>query len=160
MMILHGKHTGKSVEWVVLKDPSYTWWVLNEPNANGWLIPARQEALRLLNIFDRKRFLKKCTECKERVATKASFCDDSPIPLWWCNECEPDLTETLKGRIHTVITYTQAFDHIRDYSRGRKGDLNYLIHLLAEAKGLLKRVGEKQARSFFFVDTGRERVVS
>ncbi len=48
-----------------------------------------------------------------------------------------------------VIPYTQALDHIRDYCGGRKGDLNYLIRLLAEAKGLPKRVGEKQARSFF-----------
>jgi len=55
----------------------------------------------------------------------------------------------LKGRTHFVITYTQALDHIPNYCGGRKGDLNYLIHLLAEAKGLPKRVGEKQARSFF-----------
>jgi hypothetical protein len=97
-------------------------------------------------------FLRKCTGCKERLGTRASLRDDSPIPFWWCNECEPDLIETLKGRIHIVTTYTQAFDHIRNYCGGRKGDLSYLIHFLAEAKGLPKRVGEKQAQEFFMVE--------
>lgn len=149
MKIQHGKHTGNSVELVMLKDPNYIEWILNEPNPNGWLITVKQEILRLIDLFDRKPFLKKCTGCKERVAIRASLCDDNPIPWWWCNECEPDLIETLKGRIDIVITYTQTLNHIRNYCGGRKGDLNYLIHLLAEAKGLPKRIGEKQARSFF-----------
>ena len=102
-----------------------------------------------MNIFDRKTFLRKCTGCKEKLAIRASFCDDNSIPWWWCNECEPDLIETLKGKIDIVITYTQAFNYIRNYCGGRKGDFNYLIHLLAEAKGLPKRVGEKQAKEFF-----------
>jgi hypothetical protein len=149
MVINFGKHTGKSVEWVMLKDPSYIEWILNEPNPKGGLIPVKQEILRLINIFDRKPFLRKCTGCKEKVAIRASFCDDNPIPWWWCNECEPDLSEILKGRIHMVITYRQALEHIHTYCGGRKADLNFLIHILAEAKGLPKRVGEKQAQSFF-----------
>jgi hypothetical protein len=149
MIIQHGKHTDKSVELVMLKDPSYIEWILNEPNPNGWLITVKQEILRLINIFDRKPFIRKCIGCKERVAIRASLCDDNPIPWWWCNECEPNLNEILKGRIHMVITYTQALNHIQNYCGGRKGDLDFLIRTLAEAKGLPKRVGEKQARSFF-----------
>jgi len=49
-----------------------------------------------MNIFDRKTFLRKCTGCKEKLAIRASFCDDNSIPWWWCNECEPDLIGTLK----------------------------------------------------------------
>jgi hypothetical protein len=149
MKIQHGKHIGKSIELVMLKDPNYIEWILNEPNPNGWLITVKREILRLIDLFDRKPFIRKCTGCKEKVAIRASLCDDNPIPWWWCNDCEPNLSEILKGRIHFVITYTQALDHIRNYGGRRKGDLNYLIHLLAEAKGLPKRVGEKQARSFF-----------
>ena len=67
------------------------------------------------------------------------------------NECEPDLIETHKGKIHFVVTYTQALDHVHTYCGGGKGDLNFLIRILAEAKGLPKRVGEKQAQEFFAV---------
>ncbi len=52
----------------------------------------------------------------------------------------------------TVITYTEALGHIQNYCGGRKGDLNFLIRILAEAKGLPKRVGEKQAQEFFAVN--------
>jgi hypothetical protein len=104
----------------MLKDPSYIEWILNEPDPNGWLIPARQEVLRVINIFDRKPFLRKCTGCKEKLAIRASLCDDNPIPWWWCNECAPNLNEILKGRIHMVIAYMQAPHHVQNYCGGRK----------------------------------------
>ena len=149
MIINFGKYAGKSVEFLVLKAPDYVKWVLNSDGITGPLLSVKEEMCKLIEIFDRKPFLRKCTGCKERIAVRASFCDDNPVPWYWCSECEPDPIETRKGRIHFVVTYTQALDHIRNYCGGRKGDLNYLIHFLAEAKGLPKRVGEKQARLFF-----------
>ena len=151
MLIPFGRHKGKSVEWVMLKDPSYTHWVLNEPNPQGKLIDVKNEILRLMYIFDCKPFIRECTGCKERLATRASLCDDNPIPWWWCNECEPDLLLTRKDRIDMIITYREALNHVANCCGGRKGDLNYLIRVLAQAKGLPKRVGEEQAQLFFAV---------
>jgi hypothetical protein len=149
MVINFGKHAGKSVEFLLLKKPDYVRWVLDLHDAMGPLLSVKNEMIRLIEIFNQKPFLKKCIGCKERVAIRGSFCEDNPIPWWWCNECEPDSIETLKGRIHLVATYTQALDHAYTYCGGRKADLNFLIRILAEAKGLPKRVSEKQAKEFF-----------
>jgi len=150
MRIPCGKHKDKSVEWVVLKDPSYIQWVLNEPSPRGWLISFKQETLRLISIFDRKPFFKQCSrpDCGG-IATRASLRKDNPKPMWWCDRCNPYDLILAPERIRIIYGYVEALLHIKHVCGGRKGDLNYLIHALAEAKGLPRRVGEKQARGFF-----------
>ena len=46
----------------------------------------------------------------------------------------------------------EALTHVGNNSGRIKADLNFLVRLLAEAKGLPKRVGEKQAQEFFAVN--------
>jgi len=75
--------------------------------------------------------------------------DPSAFPMYWCDECKPDPTGVLEGRIQIVETYMDALNHVDNYCGGKKGDYNFLIRAFAQAKGLPGRVGRAQAQTFF-----------
>ena len=77
--------------------------------------------------------------------------------MWWCDDCDPDPILILNGRVHLITSYRDALSHVEHYCEGRKSDYKALIRDFARAKGLLLRVGEKQARSFFSENPSRER---
>jgi hypothetical protein len=43
MVITFGEHKGKSVELIMLKEPSYVKWVLDQLNPPGALLPVKNE---------------------------------------------------------------------------------------------------------------------
>ena len=60
MIINFGKYAGKSVEFLILKQPEYVKWILDSDGIIGPLFRVKEEILRLINIFfDRKLFLRK-----------------------------------------------------------------------------------------------------
>jgi hypothetical protein len=52
--IAFGKHAGKTVEVLVLKDPDYVHWILAQSEPSGPLARIRAEVLRLMAVFDAK----------------------------------------------------------------------------------------------------------
>lgn len=158
MIINFGKkHIGKSVEFLVLKEPSYVKWTLDSDDITGPLLSVKNEMLRLIEIFDRKVIIKKCAghNC-DKGATRTSLYKDNTSLMWWCDDCGPDPILILNGRIHLISSYREALFHVERYCGGRKSDYQALIRDLAQAKGLPLRAGEKQARSFFFKNPSRE----
>jgi len=154
MIIKFGKqHVGKSVESVILKDPIYVKWVLSQADASGPLLPIRDEMIRLLAIFNERPFITKCSgpNC-DRIATRASLYKDNPVPKWWCDECDPFILADLNpfvNRVQTVVTYEEVLAHVAALCRGRKAGYKYVIRAFAQAKGLPRRLGEKQVQGFF-----------
>lgn len=151
MIINFGKkHIGKSVEFLVLKEPSYVKWVLGSDDITGPLLLVKNEILRLINIFDKKAIINKCAggDCY-KGATRASLYKDNTRLMWWCDDCNPDPILILNGRIRLISSYREALSLVERYCEGRKSDYQVLIRDLAQAKGLSKRVGEKTIQTFF-----------
>jgi hypothetical protein len=110
MKITFGKHEGKSVELVVLKDPAYVYWMLQQTNlATGLLKQVIDEAWRLLHIFNQKPFRCKCMGSKcSALATDITLHGNSVAPYWWCDNCN----------IQQLGASGWKLQRIRKYSRG------------------------------------------
>ena len=151
MQITFGKHKGKSVELVVLKDPAYIYWILQQTDhATGLLKKVIAEAWRLLHIFNQKPFRCKCMgqNCST-LATDITLYGNSLTPYWFCEKCDIEQLGASSWKLQRIRKYTRALSHVNNHCRGRKGDLNVLITTMARAKGLPLRVGELQAAAFF-----------
>jgi len=145
MKLTFGKHKGKSVETIVLKNPDYAMWLLSKTDAGEPLSHIRKEIARLIRVFDSKSFVCKCYGCYE-TATRFSLAHPSPSAYWWCDKCSPR-SRGCDGLLSVGHTYKEAMQFAalalrKDHTIG-------LIRDIAEAKGLPKRVGEKQAAEFF-----------
>lgn len=148
MVINFGEHKGKDklVETVILKEPALIMWILNKKDADGPLVHIRKEVLRLIKIFDSKPFIKKCVGCHGRLATRFSLAHPSSPAYWWCDVCNPcsmgcDSHLTVGRTYENALQYAKLFPH--------SFDLKCFIKEFAEAKGLPRKVGAKQAVNFF-----------
>jgi len=90
MRIDFGKHKDEIVEYVMLHDPSYIKWVLDQAKPSKKLADLKNEIVRLMDIFDWKPILSRCTghNCN-RNATRAAVYQHDIIPSWWCDLCSP-----------------------------------------------------------------------
>lgn len=151
MRITFGKHNGKSVEMVMLKAPAYVKWVLEQDNAAGQLLIVKGEMLRQIQVFNDKPILRKCFRpgCDRKVTRGSVYKDNVGRFEWWCDQCDPLLGGFLAGKVYIIRTYEDALDYVESHCWTRKSDYEVIIHALAKAKGLPKRVGEKQANEFF-----------
>jgi hypothetical protein len=150
-MVLHfGKHSGKLLEILVLKEPDYVAWMLGENGATGALRQAQQEAARLVRLLDQKPFIEPCRApgCGN-VATRGSVYRGGVWPAWWCDTCDPDQLGASPGKLDIIQTYGDALSYVNMCCGGRKQALRVLIKALAQAKGLPERVSETQAVAFF-----------
>ena len=121
-------------------------WILDKTEPYGQLIQVRKEVLRLIKVFDSKPFILKCFGCKRRPATRFSLAIPNSSPYWWCDVCSPR-SMGCDGLLTVGKTYQVALQYAERYLR--KGHTKSLIRVLAEAKGLPKRVGETQSVNFF-----------
>ena len=73
MRIDFGKHKDEIVDYVMLEDPSYVKCVLDQAKPSGKLAELQNEIMTLMDIFDRKPILSRCTgpNCN-RNATRAA----------------------------------------------------------------------------------------
>jgi hypothetical protein len=146
-MIPFGKYSGKSIELVVLKHPSYAAWLLGQ-TATTWTFREVQEELRrLIAIFDHKPLLKPCSapDCAS-PATRATVYRGSTQIRWWCAACDPRQLGASPGKLYTLLTFADAVRYAASCSPDL---LPTLIQILGQAKGLPDRVGERQAQAFF-----------
>lgn len=149
MILTVGKHRGKSVEEVVLKDPSYIAWMLSQADPSEALAQACDEARQLIGTFNGKPFVKKCSGdgCDE-MATRCTVYGPNVNPWYWCDKCDPYAAGATRGNLSEIRTYWDAIQHVNFHGDGRKSSLEVLIRNLARAKGLPDRVGASQASAF------------
>jgi hypothetical protein len=143
MRFQSGKHAGKTLDEVLLKQPDFAqWYIRKYPDA-----PAAKEFDRLMRKFDAKPFTKKC-RCG-KPATGASTYQNSPSLMFWCDECPPHSSGAERGKVAAVTSIRGVLGHIDWTADGYRAWKRDIVRKLAEGKGLPKRVGEQQALAFF-----------
>ncbi len=150
MIITFGKYNGQSVELLMLKQPPYINWILDQPTPSGPLGQVKNEIMRLAKEFDNKPFLEACASHNcNNIVTRASLYKNNVLPMWWCNDCNPDPIYIREGRVQMVETYIGALNHVTNYCQGEKSDYRFIIPAFAQVKGLSKRVTEAEVQQFF-----------
>jgi hypothetical protein len=151
MRVHFGKQKGKLVEELVIKNPDYVSWVLSVPNPTWALAALRDEAQRLIQLFDAKPFIRQCQGegCANLACRLSVYVDNTSELMWWCAECNPYQMGANGGRLFMVSTYHGALGHIRNICGNHKASMIELIRGLAAVKGLPSRSGEKQLMEFF-----------
>ncbi len=151
MQVTFGKHAGKSVELLMLKEPSYIKWILDQQSPTGSMAKVKSHIQKLVQVFDKKPFTgKQCwaKTCK-KLATRFTIYLDNLDPYWWCNACDPYQTGANSGKLQSPIDYRSALQHVEMFCRNRKSDYTDIIKMISQAKGLPGRVGEVQAQKYF-----------
>jgi len=147
MRMPFGEHEEKLLESLVLREPRYVYGLLRDED-----VPARiqKEATRLIAVFDAKPYLTDCTseECINDV-TRFTVYGWNLSPQFWCDECDPYSLGARSGKIQEIATYDDAVMHAMFHCNNSLKDLKTLIRIMAGAKGLSGRIGEKQAEEFF-----------
>ena len=153
MTIQLGRHFGKSIELLVLKEGGYMHCLLLENNSSSHMALVQREACRLIRIFDAKPFIVGCSENCGRVARRVTTYSGSADLRCWCDKCDPG---DGYGKIVAVNSYADAMRHAYFTCNGRRENISRIILNLARAKGLPDRVGETEAWNFFTATMGNE----
>lgn len=150
MYLKFGKHSKKSVEMIILKDPAYTSWILTVPNPTERLAMVKIEAQRLIRIFDAKPFLRSCQgrECTKPATCLTVYADNVYTPLWWCDDCDPYQMGARDGKLSLIKTYQDALLHHMQFQTS-KTFIKDLVKRMATEKGFPRRVGQKEVEEFF-----------
>lgn len=151
VQVTFGKHSGKSVELLMLKEPSYIKWVLEQKSPTGSMANIKSHIEHLIQVFDTKPFMgKNCwSKACQKQATKFTVYLDNLDPHWWCSECNPYQTGANSGKLQSPIDYRSALFHVELFCRNKTSDYRDIIKMISQAKGLPIRVGEPQAAKFF-----------
>jgi len=147
MNALVGKHQGKSMEQLVVKEPAYIHWLLAQ-SPTGGLLAMKNEAKRLIQIFDAKPYAVSCFNRCGRPATRFSVYGNGIAPMWWCAACDPYGQGANQGKLQILISYMQALSHVDFFCGGRTTDYRSLIKDMAQAKGVT-RAGAAQLTALF-----------
>ena len=137
-----GKHKGKTHEEVLLKHPDYAQWMIEHLPES-----AHQAIISRMQDFDDKPFTADCDRECGRKATRVTACGDSSGLCFWCDECDP-LSNGAR-RVAILYTLTGLLQHVDANADGNRAVKRRIVRRLAAAKGLPKRVGEKEALEFF-----------
>lgn len=149
MLLSFGKHNGKSVEELILKNADYIQWILSQNAPKGQMGMVAKEAQRLIAKFNQKQFSVVCAHSKcESIATRCSVYGPNIQCVFWCDNCNPYSRGACEGKLQIIRTYQDAIDHVNVWCKG-KNDLSKLIQNIAKGKGLPSRVGMTQAIAFF-----------
>ena len=147
-IITFGKFKGKTLVYIIMKQPNYTGWILIKEDPDGPLPVAKNEIIRLIKIFDSKPIQRHCFLC----GAQAKYCavaQKSVIdPIWYCNECDPFDDVLIESDLDYIKSYRDAIEHCKGYRVDKKSALMF-IKAIATAKGLGKRLTEKELDKFF-----------
>jgi len=151
MIFTFGKHNGRSVEEVILRDANYIAWILNQKQPRGSFAQACERARQLIAIFNSKPFLLKCcSSVCSATATLATACiRPYTTVMFWCDDCSPVGSEVNAGKFQQVVTYNDAVFHVSSWWGGGEEGYQSLIRDLAQAKGLPPQARAKQIQAFF-----------
>lgn len=151
MKITFGKHRGKTLELVALKDPEFIRDLLLSESSTGTRERLRAEAERLVTTFNRRAFVVHCVGngCNRQATRCTLYKSGVNSPWWWCDECDPWQYGAGQLQIQIVRTYQDVLDF--SDSIGDTTTAQDLVMALAEAKGLIlwSRLSELKADLFF-----------
>lgn len=152
LKVSFGKYTGKSVELLMLKEPSYIKWVLEQQSSASGMAAVKLYVKTLIEKFDSKPIVgKNCCAFKEcnNIATKFTVYRDNLDAYWWCDTCDPYQMGASSGKLQSPTDYRSALRHVESFCQGKKSSYSEIIKMISRAKGLPMRVGEAQAQKFF-----------
>ena len=142
----------KKLESVLLKHPDQIKWLL-EKATYGDLLKAKDQAKKLIAIFDSKPFTRKCghKSC-ESISSHHLFIpkDNLSGHAFRCKQCAPNPKTYIPG-FQVISSYEESLKHVELYCNN-KSNLKKIIKILAEAKGLPRNAREKQILEFFSVN--------
>ena len=147
MRMTFGRHKGKTLEIIALKDPEFIRDLLASEAKGKDQIRLRAEASQLLDTFDRRAFQVRCvgSGCNQPASRCTIYKSDVLNPWWWCDACDPKQYGIGPDRIRIVRTYQDALDFCEPF--GDPTVARDIIRVLAEAKGL---PGLKEAHADIF----------
>lgn len=150
MTVPFGKHKGKPVELLLLKEPDYVHWLFQQHDESASLLRLKEKARSLFRKFDQKPFQRTCmgSQCSA-LATGITFYESNLAPFWWCGKCNVNQMGAVPGKLRRISSYSQALSHVKMECDGRRDSFKALITTMARAKGLPPRVGKLQAATFF-----------
>ena len=144
MIIQSGKHEGKSTQELFLKEPGWVqFFVTKNPTSKLALEFKRHD-----KALTAKPFVEKCFKCKAQATRLSFYAGNARGPMAWCDTCDPHSIGARQGKLTLVKTFKQALIFVQSTCEGRRGDQRIAVRLLAEAKGLPKRVGQAAAIAF------------
>ena len=146
MLVTFGKHQGKTVESLILKEPDYIKWVLEQASPSGGLARVQTEALRLIGIFDQKPITRDCMGhgCKRPAVRFTAYARNSADLYPWCATCDPYQAGAIGGKLTEIKTYRDAIHHVTWTDGGVKAGYKSIVKAMALRKGLPQRSGAAQ----------------
>lgn len=150
MVVGFGKYTGRTVEYIVIREPGYIRWMFEEVKADGVLQKVKTEAQRLITRFDIKPFTQNCNahECHS-CASRFSVYIGNCVPFFWCDECDPYQAGAIDGKLRILRSYWDAVGHVRSTCDGTASEYRCLIRSIGAAKGLPDRLSSIALQKFF-----------
>ncbi|MCU7496236.1 MAG: hypothetical protein HF314_16135 [Ignavibacteria bacterium] len=145
------KHKGEPAELVVLSDPFYVKQLLDFRNPDGPMPLIRQDFLRLIAMFDNKKFLTACRNCLQ-PAKLLAFYKGTLFHESWCSSCTPYWLKAYEGRLDIFCDYISALEYVDDYCFGDRFCYRMIIRNMAKLKGLPDKFGAGEALDFFRQD--------
>lgn len=136
MRITSGRHKGKTLELVALKDPEFIGDLLAAKFRSEAQKLLQAEARRLVEVFDRRAFLWRCAgrDCGRMATLCSIYKSDVFNPMWWCDACDPWQFGARREALHVIRTYRDALNFCT--ALGDPTAMRDLVRALAEAKGL------------------------
>lgn len=151
MVVMFGKHQGKTVAFLVLKEPDYVRWVLEQQNPTGGLARVHAEAKRLIAIFDQKPIIGSCMghNCKQPAVRFTAYAGNSAALYTWCATCDPYESGANSGTLTEIRGFRDALRHVTWTDGGAKSGYKSIVRAMALRKGLPLRSGSPQITAFF-----------
>lgn len=146
MRMTFGKRKGMTIEELVLRDPNYIIWMLGLEDPQGEMPFVCEEVRKLIDIFDRKRFVNPCQgrDCP-KPATRCTVSHHGLVPIVWCDTC---VRQGIFQIDYEVTDYLNAATILNKLG-GSPWDLPKLIQPIAQAKGLPANAAERDMHLFF-----------
>jgi hypothetical protein len=145
MRIKSGKKAGKTTEELLIKEPDWVQSFLRNVREGN----VSDDFRRLVDQFNEKPFTRKCDGQCGRNATRATGYEGGDLLYFWCNECNPYSSGARTGALHEIRTLGELLQHVDWTANGNRAFKRRMTRTMAEAKGLKKKVGEKEALDFF-----------
>lgn len=150
MNLYFGQSCGLSIESTLVRDPDRLLWVLAQTPRTRQFAKMQNEVMDAVARFDAIPFTVPCSnDSCERQVTRGSVYRGSLQCRWWCDTCDPLQSGAPPSKLVMIAGFREAACYANTFCNGRQADLKQLVRMLAKAKGLADRAGQREIESFF-----------